>query len=96
MSTWKLLPAVAAALLAMLVSAEAAPMSAAPEALKVQAAQSSEVTQAQYWRRGGYGYGLRPRIWLPSRCALDRIGRGRRRRRHHRRPLLPAAARLLL
>jgi hypothetical protein len=37
MSTWKLLPAVAAALLAMLVSAEAAPMTAAPETLKAQA-----------------------------------------------------------
>ena len=57
MSTWKLLPAAAAALLAMLVSAEAAPMMAAPEALKAQAAQSPEVTQVQYWRRGGYGYG---------------------------------------
>ena len=58
MSTWKLLPAVAAALLAMLVSAEAAPVTAAPETLKAQAAQSSEVTQVQYWRRG-YGYGYR-------------------------------------
>jgi hypothetical protein len=58
MSTWKLLPAVAAALLAMMVSAEAAPVTAAPETLKAQAAQSSEVTQVQYWRRG-YGYGYR-------------------------------------
>lgn len=57
MSTWKSLPAAAAALLATLGSAEAAPMSAAPEALKAQAAQSSEATQVQYWRRGGYGYG---------------------------------------
>ena len=67
MSTWKFLPAVAAALLAMMVSAEAAPMSAAPEALKVQAAQSSEVTQVQYWRRGGYGrygYGYRRAPWI--------------------------------
>jgi hypothetical protein len=66
MSTWKLLPAVAAALLATLVSAEAAPMTAAPEVLKVQAAQSPEVMQVQYWRRGyGYGgWGYRRAPWI--------------------------------
>ena len=70
MSTWKILSAAAAVMLMTLVSAQAAPMTSATEAVKAQATEaaqtSSEVTRVQWGNRGyyrggygryGYGYG---------------------------------------
>jgi hypothetical protein len=61
MPTWKILSAAAGMMLMTLVSAEAAPMAGAPDAIEVQGAKSSsDVTQVHYRRgfyRGGHGYG---------------------------------------
>jgi BA14K-like protein len=63
MSMLRILPALVVGLVAMLTSAQAAPVSAGPEL--AQASQSmSEVSQVQ-WRRGYYGgWGYRRGPWI--------------------------------
>jgi hypothetical protein len=56
MPTWKILSAAAGIMLMTLVSAEAAPMTGASNAVEAQGAKSpSDVTQVDYRFRGGYG-----------------------------------------